>query len=74
MRWGRGQILYVYSPASTVIEHENRREATLVILQVVIPAAAVMSGAMTRPAPLAIVRIVIPVVSMIAAVRPIVAI
>jgi len=52
--------------ASTVIKHENNREAALVILQVVlIPAATVMSGAMARSAPLAMVRIVIPMASTI---------
>jgi hypothetical protein len=60
--------------ASTVIEHDNHGEATLVIFRVVMmPATAVVSGVMSGSAPLVvIVRVIIPIVLVIIAVCPIV--
>ena len=66
--------MYVYSPASTVIEHDNHGEATLMILQMVMVPATMMSGMMARSTPLMIVRVIIPIVLMIVAVCPIVSI
>jgi len=72
-RTSRFYVPHVVVAASTIIEHNNHREAAPMFLQVVgISATMAMAGTMTRSTPLAMVGIIIPMVPMIVAVSPIV--
>ena len=75
MRSSLGYSTNVCSPASTIIEHDNNRKATLMIQHLVmVPAATMTSRAVARLAPLAIMTVAVPVISMIVTVFSIVSI